>query len=69
MKNFFSLFLILSGITAFSYVQSSLKWKIWGRFGLSVLSSDVGAGFQIGPMGELIFNKNIGIGTEFNVNK
>ena len=70
MKKLFLVFFFLSGITCLSYAQSSLKWNIGGRFGLSVGSGGGGssAGLQIGPMAELLFNKNMGVGTELNIN-
>lgn len=70
MKKIFLTFFILSGIICFSYAQSSLKWNIGGRFGLSIGSGGGGssAGLQLGPMAELLFNKNMGVGTELNIN-
>lgn len=68
MKKLFFLFFFLSSVTCLSYAQSSLKWIIGGKFGLSVAGSGGGAGLQIGPMGELLFNKNMGVGTELNIN-
>ncbi len=68
MKKLFFVFFFLSGIVSISQAQSSLKWIIGGRFGLSVASSGGGAGLQIGPMAELLFNKNMGVGTELNIN-
>lgn len=68
MKKLFFVFFFLSSIMCISNAQSQLKWIIGGRFGLSVASSGGGAGLQIGPMGELLFNKNMGVGTELNIN-
>ncbi|MGA9295467.1 MAG: hypothetical protein WCE54_16325 [Ignavibacteriaceae bacterium] len=68
MKKIFIVFFFLSSLMCISYAQSTLKWIIGGRFGLSVASSGGGAGLQIGPMGELLFNRNMGVGTELNIN-
>jgi hypothetical protein len=70
MKKIFFIILFFSSITYLSYAQSSLKWVIGGRFGLSIASGGGGssAGLQLGPMAELLFNKNMGVGTELNIN-
>ena len=68
MKKMLFSFLLFLSITYTPYAQTSLKWIVGGRFGLSVASSGGGAGLQIGPMGELLFNKNMGVGTELNIN-
>lgn len=70
MKKFFFVFFFLSSIISLSYAQSSLKWVIGGRFGLSIASAGGGsaAGLQLGPMAELLFNKSMGVGTELNIN-
>jgi hypothetical protein len=70
MKKIFFIILFFSSITYISYAQSSLKWVVGGRFGLSIASAGGGsaAGLQLGPMAELLFNKNMGVGTELNIN-
>ncbi len=69
MKKILFIIFFLSSIAYISYAQSSLKWVVGGRFGLSIMSGyGSTAGLQIGPMGELLFNKNMGVGTELNIN-
>ncbi len=50
--------------------DAQVRWSVGGRMGLSVGSGEGGssAGFQIGPVGEAIFNKNMAVGTELNIN-
>jgi hypothetical protein len=66
MKKVLLFLFFLSSITYCSYAQSSLKWIVGGRLGLSL--ADGAAGLQIGPMGELLFNPSMGVGTELNIN-
>jgi hypothetical protein len=68
MKKFLWVVLFLACFSYISYAQSTLKWIVGGKFGLSVVSSGGGAGLLIGPMGELLFNRNMGVGTELNIN-
>ena len=42
------------------------NWLLGGSVGVSSL--DGSAGFQLAPTGEFIFNRNMGIGTEFSIN-
>lgn len=44
----------------------SQQWSLGGNMGLSLLGS--APGFHITPTAELMFNRNIGVGTEFSVN-
>ncbi len=53
---------VLAGITP-GYSQN---WSLGGNMGLSSL--DGSAGFHLTPMAEFLFNRNMGIGTEFSVN-
>jgi len=48
--------------------QSS--WLLGGELGMSIVSGggSSNAGFQIGPLGEVIFNKNFAVGSEFTIN-
>ncbi|HET6274107.1 MAG TPA: hypothetical protein VFG32_14095 [Bacteroidota bacterium] len=46
--------------------EAQTHWVAGGKMGLSLL--DGTAGFQIGPMGEVIFNKNLAVGSEFTIN-
>jgi hypothetical protein len=46
--------------------NAQVNWIVGGRTGLTI--SDGVAGFQIGPMAEVLFNRNMGVGTEFNIN-
>lgn len=50
--------------------SSGVNWLVGGRFGLSIGSGGGGssAGLQIGPMGEVLFNRNIALGSELNIN-
>jgi len=52
-----------------TYAQS-VKWVVGGRLGLSIYSGGGGssAGLQFGPMAEVLFNRNMAVGTEFNIN-
>ena len=73
MKQFVSLFaccILVLGLTTAPADAQKLKGMVGMRMGLSVASGGGGsqAGFQIGPMGELIFSKNMAVGTEFNIN-
>ena len=49
---------------------SNVNWMVGGRFGLSIGSGGGGssAGLQIGPMAEVLFNKNAALGSELNIN-
>ena len=49
---------------------SGVNWMVGGRFGLSIGSGggESSAGLQIGPMAEVLFNKNIALGSELNIN-
>jgi len=42
------------------------KWSLGGNTGLSLLGGS--PGFHVTPMAEIMFNRNIGIGTEFSLN-
>ena len=57
-------------ITESSSTFAQVKWAVGGRFGLSIGSGGGGstAGLQLGPMGEVLFNRNMGIQTELNIN-
>ncbi len=63
-------------VSSFSSMASSpasgsgVNWMVGGRFGLSIGSGggESSAGLQIGPMGEVLFNRNIALGTELNIN-
>ena len=59
---------LLIGMVYVSHAQTS--WSVGGHMGLSIASAGGGssAGFQFGPMGEVIFEKNFAVGTEFNIN-
>ena len=48
----------------------AVKWTVGGNMGLSIASNTfaTSAGFHFGPMGEVIFNKALAVGTEFNIN-
>ncbi len=61
------LFLLVFSDSAFAQKP---QWIFGGRFGISIASGGGGsaAGLQIGPMAEYKFNRNMGVGTEFNIN-
>ena len=48
----------------------SVKWVVGGNMGISIASGGGGssAGFHFGPMAEVIFNRQLAVGTEFNIN-
>ncbi|MCZ6775910.1 MAG: hypothetical protein O7D34_05590 [Ignavibacteria bacterium] len=50
--------------------HSQVEWIVGGRLGLSIASAggSTSAGLQIGPVGEVLFQKQMAIGTEFNIN-
>ncbi|MFA3783462.1 hypothetical protein ABRY23_10405 [Melioribacteraceae bacterium 4301-Me] len=50
--------------------SSGTSWLIGGRIGMSIGSGggSTSAGFQIGPMGEVLFGKGMAVGTELNIN-
>jgi len=53
-----------------SVAVAQADWRVGGKIGMSVVSGGGGsdAGFQIGPMGEVILNKNLSVGSEFTIN-
>lgn len=81
-RNSFLVFFLLFGIlvnaqslSSFSSpasvpVSSGVEWIIGGRLGMSLGSSggSSSAGLQLGPMAEVIFSKNMAVGTELNIN-
>lgn len=44
----------------------SQNWSLGGNMGLSLLGGS--AGFHLTPMAELLFNRNVGVGSEFSIN-
>jgi hypothetical protein len=46
--------------------EAQTRWVAGGKMGLSLL--DGTAGLQIGPMGEVIFNRKMAVGSEFTIN-
>ena len=82
-KTFLLIFIIISSAVitnaqTFSsasktFMQSAVggtSWLIGGRVGMAIGSGFGGSsvGLQIGPMGEVIFNRNMAVGTELNIN-
>ncbi len=65
---FTSLFLML--FSTHSLLAQKINWVVGGRFGLSIVSAGGGSstGLQLGPMAEAKFNRNMAVGTEFNIN-
>ncbi len=51
-----------------SAAQAQVRWSVGGRMGLSIGSGEGGTGLQIGPVGEAMFQKNMAIGSELNIN-
>ena len=49
---------------------SQVRWTVGGNMGLSIASGGGGsqAGFHFGPMGEAVFNKQMAVGSEFDIN-
>lgn len=49
---------------------SGVDWLIGGRIGMSIASGggSTSAGFQIGPMAEVLFGQGMAVGTELNIN-
>lgn len=71
MKKVSQLFLFFAMLILVSTTESKAQesWVVGGRFGMSILSSyGSTVGLQIGPMGEFLFNRNMGIGTELDIN-
>src|SRR3989339_490588 len=60
----------LSSVSGSPAASPGVNWMVGGRFGLSIGSGGgaSSAGLQIGPMAEVLFNKNIALGTELNIN-
>ena len=50
--------------------HAQVKWAVGGRFGLSIGSGGGGssAGLQLGPTGEVRFNKSMAVQSELNIN-
>lgn len=59
-----------SSVSESPAASSGVNWMVGGRFGLSIGSGGgaSSAGLQIGPMAEVLFNRNIALGTELNIN-
>ena len=60
--------LVVLGASISSHAQ--VKWVVGGNLGISIGSGWGGssAGLQLGPMAEAVFNKNMGVGSELNIN-
>lgn len=69
MKKFFSVAIFLLLVFGSNEIFAQ-EWIVGGRLGLSIGSGNgsTSAGLQIGPMGEVIFNKRIAVGSDFNIN-
>ncbi len=69
MNNSFRVFLFLLLVLMVSQTfetKAQVTWVVGGRMGLSI--SDGSAGFHFGPTGEVLFNRNMGVTTDFNIN-
>lgn len=64
------LLVIALAATAGNQAAAQVRWVVGGNMGLSIGSGggDTQAGFHFGPMGEAVFNKQLAVGTEFNIN-
>ncbi len=58
------------GLMCAGQAAAQVHWSAGGNMGLSIATGGgyTGAGFHIGPMGEVIFNKQFAVGTEFDIN-
>ncbi len=62
--------ILLAGTHTASQAQN-VRWIVGGNMGLGISSGGWGgtsAGFNFGPMAEVVFSKQFAIGTEFNIN-
>jgi hypothetical protein len=67
MKKFLMLFLLCFLVSSIQAQKS--EWVFGGKIGMNIdAGTGGGVSLQIGPMGEYLINKNIGIGTEFTIN-
>ncbi|MBI5475046.1 MAG: hypothetical protein HY961_22105 [Ignavibacteriae bacterium] len=50
-------------------LHSQVKWIVGGNMGLGITTGSgySSTDFTFGPMAEVLFNKNIGVGTEFDI--
>jgi len=62
--------LVLSLVSLSVDAHADPRWMVGGKLGLSIVSGGgaTDAGLQIGPTGEVLLTKNIGIATEFTIN-
>ncbi len=69
MKKVFSVMIFLLIVFGSNEIRAQ-EWIVGGRLGLSIGSGggSTSAGLQLGPMGEVIFNKQLAIGSDFNIN-
>ncbi len=58
------------GLMCAGNAEAQVHWSVGGNMGLSIATGggSTDAGFHFGPMGEVIFNKQFAVGTEFNIN-
>jgi hypothetical protein len=68
MKKYYAI--ILFSITMVIGLNAQTRLLVGGKMGLSVLNSESSSesGFQLGPMGELLLDRNMSIGSEFTIN-
>jgi hypothetical protein len=65
---------LLALILTAGIAEAQVHWNVGGRLGLSIVTASYGgvsgtsAGLQVGPAAEVIFGKQIAIGTEFDIN-
>lgn len=68
MKRFVGIFscilLVAAGVS-----QAQVKWIVGGNMGLAIATGGGGSstGFTFGPMAEILFNKNMAVGSEFDI--
>ena len=70
IRVFLFLIIVFLSVSESFQTYAQVKWAVGGRFGLSIGSGGGGssAGLQLGPMGEVMFNKNMAVQSELNIN-
>ncbi|MDH4069927.1 MAG: hypothetical protein OEV30_05845, partial [Ignavibacteria bacterium] len=67
-----SIFLLVAGliIAGSPDLSAQVRWMVGGKLGLSLVTGggSTDAGLQIGPTGEVLLTRNIGLASEFTIN-
>ncbi len=66
MKKYFAVVAVTFAFFLQAIPLHAQQWSLGGNMGLSLLGGS--PGFQMTPMGEMLFNRNIGVGSEFSIN-